>query len=263
MFAPLFFASIALKVDFLSNFNLVAVVVVLIIAVTGKLVGGWVGARIAGMGQRESAAVGAGMTARGAMEIILAELAAEAGSIGDDLFVAIVIMSLITSIIAGPAIEGILRRSGKVSCLSYLTSDTIRLKMAATNIEEAIRELAEAAGVSEAALAEALNREDEMPTGMPGGWALPHCRHADIKTPILAIGTCPNSIDFMATDGTEASVIVFLATPAEAGDTQLKILAALARAFSQNRTRTDLLTANSATEVKAALRVAESANQHS
>ncbi|MFT5127559.1 MAG: Kef-type K+ transport system membrane component KefB/mannitol [Rhodothermales bacterium] len=262
VFAPLFFASIALKVDFLSNFNLVAVIVVLVIAVTGKFVGGWVGARIAGMEKRESAAVGAGMTARGAMEIILAELALEAGIIGNELFVAIVIMSLITSIIAGPAIEAILARSGKVSCLSYLAGNAVRLPLAAANVEETIRELAQAAGVSEAAAVQALSREDEMPTGMPGGWALPHCRHPDIKTPVLAIGTCPSGIDFLATDGTEASIIVFLAIPAEAGDTQLKILSALARAFSQEQTRADILAAKSATEVKAALRLAESASHH-
>jgi Kef-type K+ transport system membrane component KefB/mannitol/fructose-specific phosphotransferase system IIA component (Ntr-type) len=263
VFAPLFFASIALKVDFLSNFNFTAVVVVLVIAVIGKLAGGWVGARIAGMGRRESWAVGAGMTARGAMEIILAELALEAGIIGNELFVAIVIMSLITSIIAGPAIESILARSGRLSCLSFLSNGAIRLGMKATNVQEAIGELAQAAGVSHNAIAQALAREDEMPTGMPGGWALPHCRHADIKTPVLAVGTCPSGIDFLAPDDTQASIIVFLAVPDEAGDTQLKILSALARAFGQDRTRTDILAANSATEVKAALRLAESEAHHS
>jgi Kef-type K+ transport system membrane component KefB/mannitol/fructose-specific phosphotransferase system IIA component (Ntr-type) len=263
VFAPLFFASIALKVDFLGSFHLVSVVTVLVIAVTGKVIGGWAGARLAGMGRRESWAVGAGMMARGAMEIILAELALEAGIIGDELFVAIVIMSLVTSIAAGPAIESILARSGAVSLLSLISLDCIRMNLSATDSGEAIEELAEAAGLPSDAAAEVRKREDQMPTGMPGAWALPHSRHPGVKAPILVLGFCRSGIDFIANDGEQAKLIVFLMIPESgAGELQLRILSAIARVFGQDEVRAELLAADSPTAVKAVIRHAESQNQH-
>jgi Kef-type K+ transport system membrane component KefB len=42
------------------------------------------------------------LNARGAMEIILATVAKDAGLIDDRLFVALVIMALVTSVLSGP-----------------------------------------------------------------------------------------------------------------------------------------------------------------
>jgi Kef-type K+ transport system membrane component KefB len=49
------------------------------------------------------------MNARGAMEIILATLALQANLIGEEVFVAIVIMAVITSIVAGPMMNWLLK----------------------------------------------------------------------------------------------------------------------------------------------------------
>ena len=45
------------------------------------------------------------MNARGAMEMILATVARDAGLIDDRLFVALIIMALVTSFISGPIIS--------------------------------------------------------------------------------------------------------------------------------------------------------------
>ncbi|MBA3704747.1 MAG: cation:proton antiporter, partial [Bacteroidetes bacterium] len=55
-----------------------------------------------GMTKRESLAVGFGLNARGAMEIILGTLALSAGLIDEKMFVALVVMALLTSMISGP-----------------------------------------------------------------------------------------------------------------------------------------------------------------
>jgi Kef-type K+ transport system membrane component KefB len=47
-------------------------------------------------------AVGFAMNSRGAMEIILGTLALEAGIIGQKMFVALVIMAIVTSMMSGP-----------------------------------------------------------------------------------------------------------------------------------------------------------------
>jgi Kef-type K+ transport system membrane component KefB len=104
-FAPLFFVSIGLKVNFIENFNPSIVSIVLVLAFFGKLVGASIGARIGGMSRNHSIAVGFGMNARGAMEIILGTLALNAGLISKPIFVALVIMALVTSLSTGPLMK--------------------------------------------------------------------------------------------------------------------------------------------------------------
>ena len=101
-FAPLFFVSIGLKVDFVQNFDLGIVVLVLGLAFVGKVAGAGIGARLGGMSGRHSMAIGFGLNARGAMEIILGSLAFEAGLINHQVFVALIVMALVTSITSAP-----------------------------------------------------------------------------------------------------------------------------------------------------------------
>ncbi len=105
IFAPLFFVSLGLKVDFINNFDPMLVTVVLLIAVFCKLIGATLGAYMGGLSKRESIAIGFGLNARGAMEIILGTLALEAGLIDEKMFVALVVMALVTSIISGPMMK--------------------------------------------------------------------------------------------------------------------------------------------------------------
>ncbi len=112
IFAPLFFISVGFKVNFLANFNLQIVALVFFLAVVCKLLGAGLGALWGGLSKKEALAVGFGMNARGAMEIILATLALQAKLIGEPLFVAIVIMAVLTSIMAGPMLQLLLNPQG-------------------------------------------------------------------------------------------------------------------------------------------------------
>lgn len=102
IFAPLFFVSIGLKVNFVANFDLLIVLVVLILAFSGKVIGCGLGAYWGGLSKNESMAIGFGMNSRGAMEIILGLIALEYGLINETVFVALVIMALFTSISSAP-----------------------------------------------------------------------------------------------------------------------------------------------------------------
>jgi Kef-type K+ transport system membrane component KefB len=110
IFAPLFFVSIGFKVNFIANFDLQITLIVLLIAVFCKLLGAGLGAYWGGLSKQESLAVGFGMNARGAMEIILALLALQEGLINEKLFVAIVVMAVVTSVMAGPALQLLVKR---------------------------------------------------------------------------------------------------------------------------------------------------------
>jgi Kef-type K+ transport system membrane component KefB len=102
IFAPLFFVSIGLKVNFIDHFNLSIVVIIFLVACVGKVVGAGLGARMGGLSRNNAIAVGFGLNARGAMEIILGTLALNAGLISQEIFVALVIMAMLTSILSAP-----------------------------------------------------------------------------------------------------------------------------------------------------------------
>ena len=111
-FAPLYFVSIGLRADFAGNFDLPLVLLVLVVACVGKIGGASLGAWLGGMKLREALAVGFGMNARGAMEIILASVALESGLIDQRIFVALVVMALATSMLSGPAMQWLMSKTG-------------------------------------------------------------------------------------------------------------------------------------------------------
>ncbi len=112
IFAPLFFVSIGLKVNFIKNFDLETVAFVLVVSYIAKVFGVGIGAYSSGLSKSESLAIGFGMNARGAMEIILGLLALEAGVINEKMFVALVIMAIVTSITSGPLMKWALAWKG-------------------------------------------------------------------------------------------------------------------------------------------------------
>lgn len=111
IFAPLFFVSIGLRVNFITNFDLVLTLIILFIAFAGKIAGAGLGTRLGGFSWKESLAAGFGLNARGAMEIILGLIALENGLINERVFVSLVIMALVTSMTSGPLMKWSLSRN--------------------------------------------------------------------------------------------------------------------------------------------------------
>jgi Kef-type K+ transport system membrane component KefB len=110
LFAPLYFVSLGLTTDFVRNFDVALVAVVVSAAIVSKLSGVLLGAKVAGMPlDRETWAIGFGLNARGATGIILAAVGHSAGVIDDRVFVALAVMAFLTSLLAGPAMGRLLR----------------------------------------------------------------------------------------------------------------------------------------------------------
>ncbi len=106
---PLFFMSIGLHVD-LGTVTAVPLFLLLLIAVAflGKVLGAGLPALWAGLDRRESLAVGVGMSARGAVELVIISIAYEAGlfvSPGDkeplvaNLFSSLILMAVVTTLL--------------------------------------------------------------------------------------------------------------------------------------------------------------------
>lgn len=115
IFAPIFFAVAGLKVSVTSLADPgIAAIALLVIAVAtfGKVAGTYLGARWIGRADHWTAlAYGAGLNARGAMEIIVATIGLRLGILSQEMFSIIVIMAMATSLMAPFALRWTLRRA--------------------------------------------------------------------------------------------------------------------------------------------------------
>jgi Kef-type K+ transport system membrane component KefB/mannitol/fructose-specific phosphotransferase system IIA component (Ntr-type) len=249
VFTPVFFATMALRLDFVVAFDLRLVVIVLVIACVAKVVGCAAGARLTGVAIREAAAIGFGMNSRGAMEILLAILAREAGIINDQLFVALVIMAVATSMISGPALIRLLRpASSPIAAL--LRAGAVNLVPPSRTREELIGALTGALaarlgriGDGERFAAQVLEREALAGTGVGDGIAFPHAEVEGLTQPALAFARLEDGLDFDAPDGAKVHLVFLLLTPPRDYDHELQILSAMARLLTREEVRRGLLSA--------------------
>ncbi len=83
---------------------------------------------------------------------------------------------------------------------------------------------------AEALAGDALTREAQAATGLPGGIAIPHCRSAAVTQASLAFARLRPGVDFGAADG-PADLVFLIAAPAAGDADHLTLLSALARAL--------------------------------
>ena len=106
--APIFFAAAGLKVNLLQLFvpQTAAIgLIVLAIACIGKFTGAYLGSRLGGLSHWEGLAMGSGMNARGAMEIIVATIGLSLGVLNQQMYSIIVMVALVTSLMAPPLLR--------------------------------------------------------------------------------------------------------------------------------------------------------------
>ena len=111
-FAPIFFATAGLRVDLRELGNRTAILwtlVIIVVAVVAKFIGAYVGARLAGRSKRGALALGAGLNARGALEIVIATVGAAVGVFNTVAFTAIVLVPVVTSVIASIGLRLVVR----------------------------------------------------------------------------------------------------------------------------------------------------------
>lgn len=101
---PVFFALAGLNTtaDAFGGAGLGALLLILAVAVVGKIAGGAAGARVVGQPWSVSFAVGSLMNARGLMELIVIKVGLDIGVIGNDLFTMLMVMAIVTTLMTGP-----------------------------------------------------------------------------------------------------------------------------------------------------------------
>ena len=102
-FVPIYFVSMGMSANFITNFDFLLIAIILIVACISKIGAVVLGARMAGMRvNREVWAISFGLNARGATGIILAGVGLANKVIDERIFVAIVVMALVTSLMSAP-----------------------------------------------------------------------------------------------------------------------------------------------------------------
>ena len=84
----------------------------LAVACLGKLIGGGLGARLGGLPTWQAAAVGSGLNARGAMELVIAAIGLSIGVLTTPMYAIIVMIAVVTTLMAAPLLRFCVRRQG-------------------------------------------------------------------------------------------------------------------------------------------------------
>ncbi|MCY3924148.1 MAG: cation:proton antiporter [bacterium] len=107
-FAPVFFATAGLQVNLLLLDDptiLTWTIVIVAVAIAAKFAGAYGGARAAGRSHRAGMALGAGLNARGTLEIVIASVGLSLGVFNTASFTIIVLVPLVTSLFASVALR--------------------------------------------------------------------------------------------------------------------------------------------------------------
>ena len=126
LFGPIFFVSIGLEVNarYLQG-GIGFFLLLLLIAVVGKIAGCGLGVLFSGFTRRESLVVGVGMIPRGEVGLITASLGLAAGLVSHDLYAQVVVLVLITTLNTPP----LLRYAFPRETASEAVSDAVLAKL--------------------------------------------------------------------------------------------------------------------------------------
>lgn len=106
IFVPVFFVSIGLNVTFDGvGSQIWFIVVISLIAIVTKLLGGGAGALLTGFDRKSSVAIGAGMISRGEVALIIASTGLASGLLDSEYFTSVVIMVIITTLVTPPLLK--------------------------------------------------------------------------------------------------------------------------------------------------------------
>lgn len=106
--APLYFATAGLRMNLTALGRptvLLAGLAVLAVAIVTKFIGAYAGARLSRLGHWPSLALGAGMNARGVVEVIVAMVGLQLGLLTSAMYTIIVLVAIVTSLMAPPMLR--------------------------------------------------------------------------------------------------------------------------------------------------------------
>ena len=243
IFVPLFFASIALRIDFFQSFDLFLVLFVATIGIAGKFLGAWLGVTFTNLPKVNRLSVAIAHTPGGSVEIVVGMLALQYNLISQSMFVAIVCGGIISSMLIGPWFKYSITRRKAVGILEFFSQREIVVDIKATDRDNVIRELCTVAVENgnvpslDRLITAVIGRENTMGTAIEYGVALPHARIPLLIRPVIIFGKSELGIDWNSPDGGASHFIFLILTPKEDDDIQIQILRIIAKAMSEEEVR--------------------------
>ncbi|HBZ69345.1 MAG TPA: sodium:proton antiporter [Deltaproteobacteria bacterium] len=110
--APLFFAGAGLRADLALLRDPTVITwgsIVLLVASASKFLGAYIGSRFARLPRREGLALGVGLNARGAVEIVVATVGLSLNVLNKSSYTVVVLMAMVTSMMAPPLLRAALK----------------------------------------------------------------------------------------------------------------------------------------------------------
>ncbi len=255
MFVPIFFASIGLKIDFISNLNVQLFIIVLLLDIIGKFLGGYLAARFVNLRKENALIFAVARMPGGSIEIIIGMIGLTMGIINTDLFVSVVLAGITSTIFVSPLLSRLLEKREEISIFEYFVKNIIIKDLFAVTPKDAIKEifiqLKECKYLRniEEIEKQVLKREDTMATGIGKGIAIPHARVENIKQPIFFYIRSLKGIEWDSPDGEAVHHIFLILTPKNDIKSQLFILSSLSEVFMNEKVREELLFADEKREV--------------
>jgi len=141
LFLPLYFAASGLKTD-ITQINTGAqgamIVLVCVIATSGKLIGAGVPAYVSGLSFRESSVIAFLMNTRGLVELIVLNLGIQSGILNTKTFSVMVIMCLFTTFLTCPVVETIYPKRMRVRVADEVTDEKTAINALISRDDEAL-----------------------------------------------------------------------------------------------------------------------------
>jgi Kef-type K+ transport system membrane component KefB len=113
VFAPIFFATAGLRMDLTALARpqvLLAGLAILALAIVGKFIGAYAGARLSGLNKWEGLALGAGLNARGVIEVVVAMVGLRLGILSVEVYTIVILVAIVTSLMAPPILRFAMNR---------------------------------------------------------------------------------------------------------------------------------------------------------
>lgn len=248
VFIPIFFANIGLKIDLFKSFDFFLVVLFIVMGITARFLGAFIGVKIARIPKAQHWPISALHTPGGEMHIVVGTIALDLHLINETVFVGIIVSAIVSTLTLGPALSYMIKR--------IVPSKTVQippeavLEITDESKLEAIKSLSESAakivGISADTIYQrAKNREEGMSTGMEMCIAIPHARISDLKKSAVIFGRSQAGIDWNSPDGLPAKLIFFIVTPFDQADTQLQIYRQLVRVLFKKEYRETIIATSS------------------
>jgi len=258
-FVPIFFANIGLHLDFIANFDIPLVLIMLSVGISSRYLAAYLGARWSGQHKSNLSVISIAHTPGGEMHIVVGMLAYSGGLISDKILVSIVSSSLISTIIFGPWLSFAVRKLRKNVHEVVFREEDVSIDVEVSSQEEMMilmsRTVAKRSKLQEELVYQELKlREEQMSTAMGRAIAIPHARIESIKHSHVFVFHSRQGLEWDSPDGNLVRLIVLLITPKDSPNAQLLILQSLAKTLSDRQKSQSLVNSRDSRYIWAALK---------